>query len=145
MLVRNVKTSDLPEICEIEKFSFDREAYSKRFIETLICHFGDTFLVAEDQGRIVGYAVAVLDGEVGHIYSIAVHPTARKEGVGRILLTSLVERMRAKGLSRARLEVREDNLPAQALYKRLGFVVEGRIESYYSDRRGAIVMSKALN
>jgi ribosomal-protein-alanine N-acetyltransferase len=134
----------LAHIYEVEKLSFGVEAYSVSSIESLLRCFRKTFFVAEVDGRIVGYAVAVKEGNIGHVYSIAVHPSFRSMGVGRILLSRLIERLRKMRVSTVKLEVKEDNLPARRLYESLGFNARGVVQSYYSDRKGAVIMVKSL-
>lgn len=58
----------------------------------------------------------------------------RGKGMGRRLIEVSLGAARAKGLMRIDLEVREDNVPAVSLYKRMGFMVEGvKRNAYYVD------------
>lgn len=52
-------------------------------------------------------------------------PEFRGKRIGQTLFAACLELTRAVGVTRVELEVREDNLPAIALYKRLGFATEG--------------------
>jgi ribosomal protein S18 acetylase RimI-like enzyme len=52
-------------------------------------------------------------------------PPFRGQGLGTRLITTTLAAAQAAGLSRVELSVREDNLSAIALYKRVGFAVEG--------------------
>ena len=86
-------------------------------------------IVAEIDGRIVGSAFLKQLGpercrHVG-VLSVGVHPDRQRTGIGRALMTHLIEHGRAHGLQRLELYVRGDNAPAQALYVSLGFVQEG--------------------
>jgi len=87
------------------------------------------FLVAELDGRIVGAAelrqlAPALVHHVG-VLSISVHPEYQRRGIGRALMTALVEHAEACGLERLELYVRADNERAHALYRALGFAHEG--------------------
>lgn len=53
-------------------------------------------------------------------------PDRRGRGLGRELMRRTIEAARAFGLARVELTVRDDNAPAKALYRELGFEVEGR-------------------
>jgi N-acetylglutamate synthase len=69
----------------------------------------------------LGYGIAVAErGYVG-LYDLAVSPAARGSGVGARMVTSLLHWGRSKGAGTAYLQVRETNVKAQALYRRLGF------------------------
>ncbi|MEM3086515.1 MAG: GNAT family N-acetyltransferase [Halobacteria archaeon] len=79
----------------------------------------------------------------GRIFSLAVDPAHRKRGVAAALLQRALDLYRAEGISAVRLEVRMDNGPAQALYRRFGFEPAGRLPGYYSDGVDALVMRRA--
>jgi N-acetylglutamate synthase len=69
----------------------------------------------------VGYGLAVADrGYVG-LYDLAVTPAARGTGAGSRMITSLLHWGRSHGAHTAYLQVRDTNVKAQALYRRLGF------------------------
>ncbi len=62
----------------------------------------------------------------GRIMSIAVHPAARNQGLGKLLLKYALYYLDKHGISTTYLEVRSDNLPAKKLYERTGFSVYGK-------------------
>ncbi|GAB3612086.1 GNAT family N-acetyltransferase [Humibacter ginsengisoli] len=83
------------------------------------------FLVARDaSGRMLGFHWMKLDPRTGEgeVYVLGVDPDAAGRGLGRLLLTEGLERMRAKGVASASLYVEGDNEPALALYRSVGFV-----------------------
>jgi GNAT superfamily N-acetyltransferase len=75
----------------------------------------------EDEGETVAYATALPRGDSGHVLHLVVAPSHRGRGVGRLLLDEAARRLRAAGCSRWHLNVKEDNLVALALYRRVGF------------------------
>jgi ribosomal protein S18 acetylase RimI-like enzyme len=81
-------------------------------------------LLAEDEGRAVGFVFCIL-GDRGrrtaHVTDLYVRPEARNKGIGRELLTELIEPARAAGLDHVSLEVLLRNADARRLYERLGF------------------------
>jgi putative acetyltransferase len=100
-------------------------------------------IVAEIDGRIVGSAFLKQLGparcrHVG-LLSVGVHPDHQRTGVGRALMTHLVDHARACGLERLELYVRGDNAPAQALYVSLGFKQEGTRARFIKLADGAYV------
>lgn len=97
---------------------------------------GRTVLVAEADGAVAGFAVwqQLTEDEV-ELLNLAVHPRARRHGVGR----ALVE---AAGGRRAWLEVRASNQGAILFYRSLGFRVCGVRRRYYRDpEEDAVLMA----
>ena len=81
----------------------------------------------------------------GYIANIAVLPAWRRKGWGEALLRYLIDYAREEKLSFLTLEVRRSNLPAQALYRKLGFEVVGVRQHYYArPREDAILMTLFL-
>jgi len=82
-----------------------------------------------------------------HILNLCVGETYRCRGVGRRLLTSLIERATAAGMGDAFLEVRPSNTAAIRLYLALGFEQVGMRRGYYqavNGREDAAVLRRAL-
>ena len=73
-------------------------------------------LLAESEGRVMGYLAAVQLGRTLGIEEIAVLPRYRRMGVGRALLGRALSQQQG-----AVLTVSESNAPARALYRSLGF------------------------
>jgi [ribosomal protein S18]-alanine N-acetyltransferase len=90
--------------------------------------------VAAHSGRtLAGFAIASLSRteKFAEIETIVVHPRFRRGGIGGKLLTSLKTFAQAGGATVLRLEVRESNMAAIALYRAHGFQDVGRRPSYY--------------
>ncbi len=96
-----------------------------------------TAFVASDDSAILGFAAAtlLLDGQENRaeLDSMAVHPSARRRGLGSDLLSAVAAWAAAHGAHRLTLEVRASNTPAIRLYARFGFQPEGRRPRYYAD------------
>lgn len=99
----------------------------------------------EDSNLVVGFVgIWIVVGE-GSITNIAVHTDYRKQGIGAKLLESLINLCTHLDCSLINLEVRASNYPAQNLYKKYGFVVDGLRKGYYEDNKeDAILMTKYL-
>ncbi len=85
------------------------------------------FLVAEQNGRIVGSVMAGYEGHRGWINYLGVAPELQRGGLGRRLMDEAERRLRAAGCPKINLQVRPDNPAAIAFYERIGFAVEGAI------------------
>ena len=90
---------------------------------------GGVYLVAEQDGEPVGEATLtpLRPAWCGHVGVLGMHvdPSAQRRGIGRALLSALIERAPGLGLRRLELYVRTDNHRAIRLYRSVGFVVEG--------------------
>lgn len=80
---------------------------------------------------IRGYAGFWYDGDDAEIMTIGVAPEHQRRGIAAALLRSLIERATDRGARRMLLEVRVDNDPALALYRRFGFARMGLRRRYY--------------
>ncbi len=78
------------------------------------------------------------------LYSLSVAPFAQGRGVGRTLLQAGEARARDRGCTQMRLEVRQSNKNAIALYERLGYIATGTKPGYYPDGEDAILMQHDL-
>lgn len=81
----------------------------------------DLFLVAEDNGQVIGSVIGGYDGRRGLIYHLAVHTSFRGRGVGSRLMDELESRLRAKGCIRCYLLVTTDNEEAMRYYEKRGW------------------------
>lgn len=92
--------------------------------------------------RVVGMIVVWVILDEAHVATIAMHPDYRGRGIAQALLaTALAESIR-RGVHSATLEVRQNNLPAQKLYRRFHFEVVGRRPRYYHDNHeDALIMT----
>jgi len=131
------------------------ENYTDFFFVDLHQRFPETFIVAEDNGEVVGYIMCRMElglsnfgfkGLVkkGHIVSVAVVPQYRRKGIGEALVSKAMEGMRLYNAKQCFLEVRVTNTQAISLYKTLGFQVTRTIHGYYADGEDAYLMSREL-
>ncbi|MBS7627276.1 GNAT family N-acetyltransferase, partial [Candidatus Bathyarchaeota archaeon] len=89
VVLRSIKPEDLREVIVLERLCFQKP-FPSSYLSTLAYLSPKTFLIAELEGRIVGYAVASVRGREGHIISIAVHPQQRRKGIGEGLLKKIL-------------------------------------------------------
>ena len=144
--VRAARTSDLDALVVIENDVFETDRISRRSFRQLIERETAETLVAEIDGRAVGYCMVLFrkGSGVARLYSIAVRPTDGQGGVGRALLEAAEEVAFEHDRLLLRLEVREDNARAIGLYERSGYRRIGREEGYYEDGAPALRYEKLL-
>jgi len=97
-------------------------------------------VVAYLDDEVVGYAAALVQLGEAQILDVVVAPGWRRRGVATRLLTAVADRAAQRGARASSLEVRADSVGAQALYRRLGFAVEGRRPRYNADGEDALIM-----
>jgi len=152
--LRKFIINDLETVTRINQTCLP-ENYTDFFFIDLARRFPETFIVAEENGEVVGYIMCRIEvglsnfglgglTKKGHIVSVAVMPEHRRKGVGEALVTKAIEGMRLYGAKQCYLEVRMTNEEAIKLYKRLGLEVTRTIRSYYADGEDACVMSRKV-
>ncbi len=92
-------------------------------------------VIAESEGRIVGFAVASVAGTAleqwGELESVAVAEGWRRQGVGGRLCAAVINWCAAEGARWMELEVRAGALAVQRMYAGMGFREVGRRRGYY--------------
>lgn len=151
--LRRAGVDDLDAIMQIETSVFTTDAWTSDAMRADLASPHCYYLVAlgaddpPDGSTIAGYAglLAPRGAKEGDIQTIAVAPEARRKGLGRVLMTSLMNEARRRGAREIFLEVRADNPTAEALYASLGFERLGVRPGYYQpDNVDAIVMRAAV-
>ena len=72
------------------------------------------------------------------IMTICTHPDFRRQGVAENLLMTMMDYAQLAKVSKIFLEVRSDNIPAQKLYAKMGFIENGIRKGYYNTRQGPL-------
>ena len=80
-----------------------------------------------------------------HITFVAVNPIHQRKGLGRLLLSDLIKRSELLQTNHIHLEVKENNEPAKALYKSMGFQTVGNRSNFYKDGSDALILNKETN
>ena len=152
--IRRFTTDDLQAVMKINRAALP-ENYTDYFFIDLHDRFPETFIVAEQEGEIVGYIMSRVEVGLanlglggltrkGHVVSIAVMPQSRRKGVAQALINAAIDGMRNYKAKQCYLEVRVTNQAGINLYKKLGFVISRTINGYYSDGEDAYVMTKKI-
>ena len=143
LLVRPAEARDVSAIAGCEAESHTTRWLSADFAEALRDPSA-ILLVALSSGVPVGHALGRVAADELEILTFAVTPSARRQKVGRALVTALLSAAESQGARRGFLEVREKNQAARGLYRGAGFTDVGRRASYYADGEDAIVMARDL-
>ena len=131
-------------IAALEKLCFS-DPWSENSIAYELTSRLSYWLVAVENGEVVGYigSQSVL-GE-SDMMNVAVHPDHRRKGVAEALVLALAKDLKERDNVCLTLEVRVSNEPAIALYEKLGFTQVGRRPNYYRNpREDALILRKTL-
>lgn len=140
--IRKARPEDIAEVAELEKACFSRPWSYQSFIYELESRDA-WFAVAEDDGRIVGFAILHRFIDEGELFNIAVSEDMRRRKIADRLLSDVFEGAAKHGVERIFLEVRRSNDPARALYAKHGFEVCGLRKNYYDDPKEDAVLMEA--
>jgi ribosomal-protein-alanine N-acetyltransferase len=152
--LRRFKPSDLEQVMHINRVCLP-ENYTTSFFMNLYQRFPETFIVAEENGDVVGYIMCRIETGIpsfkllgitrkGHVISIAVLPEHQREGIGCALMREAMEAMVNHKAKECYLEVRASNVPAVNLYRKIGFEIIRTIRGYYADGEAAYMMARKL-
>ena len=101
------------------------------------------WLVAEEDGVVCGYVGSQTVLDETDMMNIAVRPDCRRRGIAAALIGELVSQLKERGSHILRLEVRQSNGPAIALYETMGFTQLGLRKNYYRNpRENALILGK---
>ena len=131
-VIRAATQADLDALLAIENRCFSADRISRRSFRELLARPTAATVIAEVDGRPAGYAMLLFrhGTAMSRLYSIAVDPDQAGRGVGAALMKAVEDETFERGRMLLRLEVREDNERAIALYRRLGYRPIGRYLEY---------------
>ena len=149
--IREFRPEDLDTVALINRACLP-ENYSPSFFLEHYYENPKIFLVAEAEGKIVGYNMCRIEFGVsnvrtafvkkGHVISVAVMQDYRGLGIGKALMERGMAGVKEGGAPEIYLEVRVSNNTAVGLYKKLGFKINRVSDAYYRDGENAYVMVK---
>lgn len=138
---READAADLGAVLALEARCFDHDPWTRGMLEVELGRPGGHFLVLEQEGALVGMAIAWRVIDELHVLHVGVDPAYRQRGLGRLLMDAL--EASAPEATVAWLEVRSDNAPAIALYAGRGYRPVAVRARYYDDGCDAVVMRKS--
>ncbi|MFB3788154.1 MAG: ribosomal protein S18-alanine N-acetyltransferase [bacterium] len=132
--IRPLALKDIDTVLAIERVSFADPWSRGMFLSELEPRgFHHAFVAVDaDLGEVVGYCFLwiLVEDEI-HIANIAVRPSHKKHGIGRMMVREAMRRGREVNAHGITLEVRESNTAAREFYRKLGFEETGRRVRYY--------------
>lgn len=153
VLIERATAQDLDRIVRIEQDAFSVPWTRKMFeVELEQNPFGHLYVARlagggqAPDGELIGYVCFWVVFEEFRLMTLAVGPSARRRGFGRVLLRHAMELGRAHGATRALLEVRASNAAARKLYEQEGFQQMAVRARYYANPvEDAVLMERELS
>ena len=154
MQIRRMTPDDVQQVVEIADASPEAASWTASTYGTIIENpdRGEVW-IAEEQGRLAGFAAFRLIDAEAELLNVAVHPQQRRKGLGSLLIEQILGEVVRRGVERVFLEVRASNEPALHFYAQFGFRQIGRRRDYYAKlpptapaalREDALLLAKDL-
>lgn len=100
------------------------------------------FVLVNEDDELCAFAGLWFNIDEAHVMNVAVRKNFRNNGLGSEFMKFLIDRAKQKEKVCITLEVREDNIPAIALYKKCMFEEVGRRKKYYNKLIDGIIMTR---
>jgi ribosomal-protein-alanine N-acetyltransferase len=145
MLLREMNLADMDEVMRIEQSVHAHPWTRGNFTDALKSNY--VCKVYEDGEEMLGYAVLMPAVDEMQLLNISIAADHQRKGLGRKLLSEIMEVARGMNMRRMLLEVRPSNVAALGLYSDVGFSEIGLRRGYYladNGREDAIVMECLL-
>ncbi|MBU1216729.1 ribosomal protein S18-alanine N-acetyltransferase [bacterium] len=140
MIIRRALPSDVSKLFALEQELFTAENFPLSR-GSFSYHVKNNLLyVAEIDGKIAGYILALVKRTKAKVYSIGVSHAFRGKKIASKLLKIIMTELNSMNFKQIVLEVRTDNKAAIALYLNFGFEIKKTVPFFYRDGRDAYIM-----
>lgn len=141
LFYNRLKASEIDELMKVELCSFPDPWTPELFHKEIHNELAHYLTVRNEEGHMVAYGGMWLIVDEAHVTNIAVHEDCRHLGIGKNLLTKMMDYAKIRNMQHMTLEVRASNVIAQHLYYEAGFQSWGKRPGYYLDNgEDAIIM-----
>ena len=142
MNITRMNEAHVAQVAALEKLCFS-DPWSETSVASELDNPLSLWLIAEEEGTVLGYVGSQTVLDETDMMNIAVQPECRRRGIAAALIGELVNQLRERGSHILRLEVRESNVPAIALYESMGFTQLGLRKNYYRNpKENALILGK---
>ena len=142
MMILRMNESHVKAVAELEKLCFS-DPWSVSAFEYELKNPLSVWLVAVEDRLVAGYVGSQTVMDASDMMNIAVAPAFRRLGIAEKLIDMLILQLMERGSNSLTLAVRASNMPAIALYEKLGFTQVGRRPNYYRNpKEDALILRK---
>lgn len=145
-MLRQATVDDIDALVYLEIRSFNTDKLSRRRFRYLLTRANATIIVVEQEGRVRGYVLLLFSRgtSMARLYSIAVDPDLKGQGIGSALVKAAEEAAIEHDCASIRLEIRKDNTASLELFRRHDYKPFKEILDYYEDHMDALRFEKNL-
>ncbi len=145
-MIRRARLDDIPALAALEERCFSTDVLSAADLRRLLRRGHGTMFVDAHRDQVRGYCLVLFRRRtsIGRIYTFAVAPEARGQGIGRKLIVAMERETRRRGRARIQVEANPKNRPARRAYEGRGFEVCGFLPRFYEDGSDALKLMKDL-
>ena len=138
--IQNMTILDLDSIKDILFTDFD-DFWNYNIFKSELKNENSKYIVAKFNNEVIGFAGIWITIDEAHITNIVTKKTYRNHGIASLLLKNLIELCQSlePKISSLTLEVSEENIPAQNLYKKFNFEILGKRKKYYNGKSALIM------
>ena len=134
---------DVEQLAATERVCFS-DPWSQEMLQTEISYTAACGVIAEENGRMIGFAYGKVYFDEGELYKIGILPAFRGKGAGKALYKAWEDTIKSRGARKVFLEVRVSNQSALGLYNSRGFEKTRIRKRYYPDGEDALEMKLDL-
>jgi ribosomal protein S18 acetylase RimI-like enzyme len=142
--IRNGASGDRDFVAELSRQVFSKYGDYERILPACLDDPQFHTLIGEHNDRSAGFCMLSIGDGIGEVVAVAVDPLWQGRGIGRALMQAIIEDARGMGIRLLVLKTAIRNLPAQGLFRRIGFEETGRVVGYYACGQTAIGMRMRL-
>ncbi len=144
-MIQPLSLRHLPEVVRIENACFSSAWSEKQLTQAIENKRYRSFGYFEQD--LSGFCIFSTVADEAELLQIAIAPELQRQGLAKKLLKLSIEAIEQQDITRIMLEVRDSNGSALSLYKKAGFILDGKRKGYYppkekgGQREDAILMS----
>jgi len=143
--IRQYDAHDFAALHKLDQACFPQGiAYSKTMLRYFLAQPAAECLVAMDGPKIAGFLISEENPPLGHIITLDITESHRRQGIGSMLLRESEEHLAFRGVRTVLLETATTNQAGIAFWERHGYRREVVLKNYYSGRLDAFEMRKRL-
>uniref|UniRef100_A0A832LVM8 [Ribosomal protein bS18]-alanine N-acetyltransferase n=1 Tax=Caldimicrobium thiodismutans TaxID=1653476 RepID=A0A832LVM8_9BACT len=131
-------------LARLEREVFKELAWTEEMLRRELENPLSVFMLLKGDAEILGYLLFRAIAEEAELLRLAIRPAFQRRGLGSILFKEFLNLLRARGIKKIFLEVKESNGKALSFYRRWGFIPLGVRQNYYKNGENALLLTLKL-
>jgi len=144
MKIRRAQPRDLAQIVQIEWLCFPEETAFPPQMFAYLIRYAVAIAACEPEKKVLGFVMGYTSGKTGAVYTLDVHPSYRRKGIGSELILAIEKKLALLGAQSIRLEAALEKPEAVELYRKAGYQERELVRNYYGRGNHAVRMWKNL-